>query len=366
MKTDIVVIGAGIVGLAIARATSKAGMETVIVEQEKCIAAGISARNSGVVHAGLYYAPNSLKAKLSVEGRDRLYRFCEQKRVPHRKTGKIIFAKTDDQHDALISLANRARANGIEDIWQLDSSDARRLEPALDVSAALYSPLTGIVDTSKFATALLHEAETHGAVLALRTTVSRISQKAGHWTLTFSHEQEKLLARWVINSAGLGAQMLASAIDALPQSMVPKLHYAKGTYFSYLGKQPFTHLIYPLPHDGGLGVHLTIDMNGGARFGPDVEWVGAIDYDVRPERHAVFYAAARQIWPEIDAAKLYPDFAGIRPKLSGTGHGDLDFVISGPSDHGLAGLINLFGIESPGLTSAMAIAQHVKHLIATQ
>ncbi|PNU04790.1 FAD-dependent oxidoreductase [Novosphingobium guangzhouense] len=363
MQFDCAIIGAGIVGLAIARALANTGMSVVLIEQEGRIAGGISSRNSGVIHAGIYYPPGSLKARLCVEGRERLYDFCARAGVPHRKVGKLIFAAGPEQSAELDRLSANAAAGGVDDLVRLDAAQIRRMEPALDSRDCLFSPSTGIVDVAALALALLGEAEASGALLALRTPVERIEQAAGIWRVHLAEEEEPVEAAWVVNCAGLSAVALAGTIEALSPPALPVMRYAKGVYFAYSGRHPFNHLVYPLPEPGGLGVHLTLDLDGAIRFGPDVEWIDAVDYQVPADRHAAFATAAQRIWPELDPDRLHPDFAGVRPKISGKGQPNADFVISGPEDHRLPGLVNLFGIESPGLTSSLAIGEHVRGMI---
>src|SRR5574338_266748 len=330
-RIDCLVVGAGVVGLAVARALAQAGREVVIVERHGRIGSETSARNSGVIHAGLYYPAGSLKARLCRRGRDLLYVFCAEHGVAHRRCGKLIVATALGQLPALAAIAKAARANGVEDLQELDGPAALALEPALTpaCAAALHSPSTGIVDV-------------HGLMLAL-----------------LGEGAPGLTARWVINCAGLGAVDLARATAGLPAAAVPALRYAKGNYFTLSGRAPFSRLIYPVPEPGGLGVHLTLDLAGQARFGPDVEWVDELDYTVDPARAPAFEAAVRAYWSALPGGGLTPDYAGIRPKISGPSEPAADFRIDGPAEHGVAGIINLFGIESPGLTASLAIGEWV-------
>jgi L-2-hydroxyglutarate oxidase LhgO len=361
---DALVVGAGVVGIAVARALALGGRSVLLLEGEAHFGTGTSSRNSEVIHAGIYYPPDSLKTRLCIEGRERLYRFCRDNSVEHRKTGKIIFAHTIDQLFALDAILARARAAGVGDIEALDARQAAQLEPALACAGALWSPSTGIVDSHGLMQAMLGEAEAQGAQLVLGTRVAGIARKDENWWIRIEGDAEAIVsARLLVNSAGLGAQRLAGQIEGLAPVDIPPLHLARGNYFFYSGRVPFSRLIYPVPEPGGLGMHLTLDLNGQARFGPDVEWVETIDYAVDANRRDRFEAAARRIWPALDAAKLYPGYSGIRPKISGPTEPAGDFIIAGPRDHGLPGLVNLFGIESPGLTASLAIAALVTELL---
>ncbi|WP_230293175.1 NAD(P)/FAD-dependent oxidoreductase [Croceicoccus sp. Ery5] len=357
---DAIVVGAGVVGLAIARDLALAGRAPLVLDGEAQFGSWTSSRNSEVIHAGLYYPEGSLKARLCVEGRGLLYDFCKARGVPHRRTGKIIFAHDAAQTGELDAIEARGRQAGVRDLIRLDRDAVRALEPELACAGALLSPSTGIVDSHALMLALLGEAEAHGAMLVTGSRVARIARAGGLWQVFLDGADEAVVASPVlVNSAGLAAQELALAIEKLDPAHVPPAFYARGVYFTYGGKVPFRHLIYPVPEPGGLGTHLTLDLNGQARFGPDVEWIDAVDYTVDPARHAKFAAAARRIWPALDPARLQAGYAGVRPKITGPGEAAGDFVISGPADHGCAGLVNLFGIESPGLTSSMAIARLV-------
>ncbi len=365
-RIDCVVIGAGVVGLAIARAFALAGREVVIVEADNGIGNGISSRNSEVIHAGIYYRPGSLKAKLCVEGRVLLYRYCEERHVAHQRCGKLLVATSAEQAGRMQAIAAHAAQNGVHDLSAIDAAHARELEPALDCVGALLSPSTGIVDSHGLMQQLLADAEAHGAMLALQSRVVAARRTGGGIVLdvvTTDGDQMQLSAGLVINAAGLAAPRLARCFEGLAPEHIPTAYFAKGNYFSLSGKTPFSRLIYPLPEDGGLGVHLTLDLAGQARFGPDVEWLDvkddrALDYAVDLRRSERFYASIRRYWPALPDAALQASYSGVRPKLTGTGKEE-DFLISGPDRHGYAGLINLFGIESPGLTSSLAIAQYV-------
>lgn len=364
-RIDCLVVGAGVVGLAVARSLALAGREVVVAERHARIGSEISARNSGVIHAGLYYPAGSLKARLCRRGRDLLYEFCARHGVEHRRCGKLIVATSIEQRPALEAVAAAAHANGVDDIQMLDAAAARALEPALSCVAALASPSTGIVDVHGLMQALLGEAQSAGASLALGSPVAALVPGPDGVAVQLENEAGPgLAARWVVNCAGLGAVDLARRTVDMPAAAIPRLHYAKGNYFALAGRPPFARLIYPLPEPGGLGVHLTLDLAGQARFGPDVEWVEQLDYRVDPKRAPAFEAAVRAYWSTLPAGRLAPDYAGIRPKLSAPGEPAADFHIAGPAEHGVPGLIQLFGIESPGLTASLAIGEWVAEMVA--
>ena len=362
-KVDAVVVGAGVVGLAAARALALAGLEVVILESEGAIGTGVSSRNSEVIHAGIYYPAGSLKAALCVRGRDRLYAYCAERALPHRRCGKLIVASRPADAGKLEAILERGRANGVHDLRRLPAAEALALEPELACAGALLSPSTGIVDSHALMTSLLGDAENAGALLALRSPFVRARRDGARWVVeSGGDEAYAVSARWLVNAAGLGAQQAAHAIDGFPAAAVPARHIAKGHYFSLAGRTPFRRLVYPTPVDGGLGVHLTLDLGGQARFGPDVEWLApdaVLDYAVDVGRRAAFETDIRRYWPGLPEGALQPAYTGIRPKLSGPGAPAADFVIDGPARHGVAGIVNLFGIESPGLTSSMAIADEV-------
>jgi len=363
---DCVVVGAGAIGLAIARALALAGRDVVVIEAETGIGTGISARNSEVIHAGIYYPKNSLRALFCVAGRRALYRFCAERAVPHRRVGKLIVATRDDELATLAGLGRAAAANGVDDLVPLTGPQARALEPALDAKAALLSPSTGIIDSHAYMLALQGEAEDHGAAFAFGTRVDGGAIGETEIEIHVSGpEERRVRAKTLVNAAGLGAPPLAAGLTGFPPARVPRRFFAKGSYFSLSGPAPFSHLVYPVPVPGGLGVHLTLDLAGRARFGPDVEWTQSIDYAVDPARAGRFYAEIRRYYPALADGALQPDYAGIRPKITGPGEPPADFVIQGPRDHGVPGLVNLFGIESPGLTASLAIADHVTALIGT-
>lgn len=353
-QVDCVVIGAGVVGLAIARQLTMAGREVLICEAEGQIGQHCSSRNSEVIHAGLYYPTGSLKARLCVQGRAMLYRYCAERHIPHQRIGKLLLANTAVDMPRLQDIARRAAANGVDDLQWLDAAGVRALEPALNAHAALHSPSTGIVDSHALLQTLLTDAQAHGAQLACHSPLSRGRVVADGMELAIAGITIK--ARLVINAAGLWAPKVAASIAGVPRETIPTAHYARGVYFSLSGRSPFLRLIYPLPEAGGLGCHLTLDLAGQARFGPDVEWIDGVDYRLDPTRAAAFYHSIRRWWTQLPDGALQPGYAGVRPKLAGPGQPDADFVIQGPAQHGVAGLINLYGIESPGLTSCLALA----------
>lgn len=357
---DCAVIGAGVVGLAVARRLAMAGRDVLVLEAAEAIGTGISSRNSEVIHAGIYYPKDSLKARLCVAGRRALYDYCASHGVGHRRCGKLIVATAQDQIAGLDGLRQKALANGVEDVEFLSGEQARRMEPALHAVAALHSPSTGIIDSHGLMLAYRGEAEDHGAMLAFRTPVRAGALESGGIVLMIDNpERTRLRCRTVVNSAGLFAQALAHNIAGLERATIPPCYYAKGNYFTLAGRSPFTRLIYPAPEIAGLGTHLTLDLAGQAKFGPDVEWIEAIDYTVDPRRGDKFYAAVREYWPGLPDGALQPGYAGIRPKIQGPNDPAVDFMIQGPEGHGVPGLVNLYGIESPGLTSSLALADEV-------
>jgi len=366
---DCVVAGAGVVGLAIARALALSGREVLVVEKAAAIGTGTSSRNSEVIHAGLHYAPGSLKARLCVEGRERLYAYCREHGVAHRRTGKLTVAVEPNQLDRLRAIQTNALSCGVGDLELLTRSEAESLEPALTCAAALLSPSTGIVDSQALMLSLRGDAEAAGASFAMLTVVSGASIETDGIridTRDADGEGFTLKAGALVNAAGLDAQALAGRIEGFPQDLVPPLWLARGNYFALSGRSPFSRLIYPVPVHGGLGVHLTLDMSGSARFGPDVEWIDSVDYTVDPGRSAAFYDEIRRYWPGLADGVLQPAYAGVRPKLSGPGQPTADFIVQGPADHGAGQIVNLFGIESPGLTSSLAIADHVVELLSLE
>jgi L-2-hydroxyglutarate oxidase LhgO len=367
-----VVIGAGVVGLACARALARRGIETVILERHAAFGSETSARNSEVIHAGLYYPSGSRKAALCVAGRHALYDFCAAHGVNHRRCGKLVVATDAAQLPKLQALQQQGLANGVDDLHLIDAAEARALEPALACAAALHSPATGIVDSHGLMLALLGDAERHGAALAVGSPfvggrVAEKGKRGGGLVVEVADGSDggrgstQLAARLVINAAGLSAPRVAARLAGFPSEHCPPAHFAKGNYYALAGQAPFSRLIYPLPEPGGLGVHLTLDLAGQARFGPDVEWLpgdwlDAPDYGVDPRRADGFYAEVRRYWPQLADGALAPAYCGVRPKISGAGEPAADFLIQGPQAHGIDGLVNLFGIESPGLTASLAVA----------
>jgi L-2-hydroxyglutarate oxidase LhgO len=362
-KVECVVIGAGVIGLAIARRLAQAGREVIILEAAEGIGTVTSSRNSEVIHAGIYYPAGSLMARMCVAGKRALYEYCGEHGIPHRNCGKLIVATTPKETLRLQSIRAHAEANGVNDLQTLSGDAARALEPALNCDAALLSPSTGIIDSHAFMLALRGDAEDAGAACAFHTPLARGKAAAGRIQIDAGGNAPMTLeCGLLVNAAGLGASAVARNLDGMPIDLIPPSYLAKGNYFSCSARAPFSRLIYPVPEPGGLGVHLTLDMAGQARFGPDVEWVETIDYAVDPARAERFYPAIRKYWPDLPDGALMPSYSGIRPKIVPPAVAAQDFLIQGPADHGVAGLINLFGIESPGLTSSLAIADHVAEL----
>jgi len=359
-RVECVVVGAGVVGLAVARQLALQGREVIVLEAAEAIGTGTSSRNSEVIHAGIYYRADSLMARFCVAGRRALYDYCRDHGVPHRACGKLIVATTEAEAGKLASIRAHAEANGIDDLQALDGAAARALEPALNCVAALLSPSTGILDSHAYMLALRGDAEERGAALAFHAPLLSARPDDGGFALEIGGAAPMTLGcRLLINSAGLNAPAVGRTIATMPPALVPQAYLAKGNYFTCNARAPFTHLIYPVPEPGGLGVHLTLDLAGQARFGPDVEWVEQLDYVVDPARAARFYPAIRRYWPSLPDGALAPGYSGIRPKIVPPAVAVQDFVVQTPREHGVAGLINLFGIESPGLTASLAIADHV-------
>ena len=357
---QILVIGAGVIGLAVGRAAAVAGHDVIVAEQADAIGTGISSRNSEVIHAGMYYPTGSLRAKLCARGNRMLYDFCESHGVPHRRCGKLIVATNEAERTRIEAIHAQGQINGVEGLDLIGGNAARDLEPELSCIAALVSPATGIIDGHGYMLALQGDIEAHGGAIAFETPVERLTPTLHGWRVQFGgREPGQLDVDAVANCAGLSAQAVARAIEGYPETRIPKQVLAKGNYFAYSGRPAFTRLIYPTPVDGGLGVHVTLDLAGRMRFGPDVEWIERENYDVDPARAASFYARIRTYWPGLPEGSLVPDYSGIRPKLTGPGEPAADFMIAGPADHGMAGLVNLFGIESPGLTSSLPLADEV-------
>jgi L-2-hydroxyglutarate oxidase LhgO len=365
-RVDTVVVGAGVVGLACARALALAGREVLVLESESAIGTATSSRNSEVIHAGIYYPPGSLKAKLCVAGKLALYRYLGERGLPHRRCGKLVVAAEPSQLGYLEKLRAQAHANGVGDLRLLTEQETKALEPELACVAALESPSTGIIDSHAYMLALQGDAENAGATVAFRSPVLSGRVRDGGIEIEAGGDGgTRLLARRVVNSAGLFAPQTAAAIAGFPRGRVPPQRYCKGNYFSLAGRSPFRRLIYPVPEKAGLGVHLTLDLAGQARFGPDVEWIDRIDYAVDPRRGERFYRAIRTYWPGLRDGALQPAYSGIRPKIQQDPDAPArDFMIEGPDDHGVPGLVNLFGIESPGLTASLAIAERVSGLLA--
>ncbi len=361
---DCVVVGAGVLGLAIARELGRAGRETLVLERHDHVGAETSSRNSEVIHGGLYYPSNSLKALTCVRGRELLYAFCERRGVPHRRCGKLIVATDPTQLPELERIADGARFCGVDNLEFMHKSAAQSLEPALRCVGALNSPSTGIIDAHALMLALLGEAEADGVAIVRRCAVTRLALVSRAIEIRIENDNgAPLRARWLINAAGLGAVALADCFDGFPQAHVPEIYLAKGSYFAFSGRAPFSRLVYPIPERGGLGIHMTLDLAGRARFGPDVEWVSELDFTVEDYRSRAFYPAVRRYFPALPDGALEPAYAGIRPKLSGPGEPAADFRIDGPADHDVPGVVNLFGIESPGLTAALAIAERVAKIV---
>jgi len=359
-RVECVVVGAGVIGLAVARALALAGIEVLVLEQAYTIGFETSSRNSEVIHGGLYYPLGSLKARSCVEGRHRLYGYCRERGVPYARLGKLIVATSEAEIAGLEKIASTARGNGVEDLEWLSPTQARRLEPALNCVAALLSPSTGIIDSHALMLAYQGEAEAAGAIVVLRTPALSGSVRHGGFELAIGgDEPTRIRCRFLVNAAGLHAPALARMIEGIPPETIPPAYFCRGVYFTLSGPAPVRRLIYPVPVPGGLGVHITLDLARQARFGPDVEWISAVDYTVDPTRGEVFYAAIRTYWPGLPDGALQPGYAGIRPKISGPGEPAADFVVQGPDAHGVPGLVNLYGIESPGLTASLPLADEV-------
>lgn len=362
-QVECVVIGAGVVGLAVARSLALQGREVMVLEAADAIGTGTSSRNSEVIHAGLYYPQGSLKARLCVQGRDMLYAYCEARGIPYRRCGKLIVATHPSQLDGLRAIEAKARANGVMDLQWLTPQEAQALEPALSCVGALLSPSTGIVDSHAYMLALQGDLENGGGMVAFHSPVAQVLCSTQGCTVQ-TDDGTALSARVVINAAGLTAPDVARRFQGHSHGGLPHAHYAKGNYFTLAGKAPFSHLIYPVPEAAGLGVHLTLDLGGQAKFGPDVQWVErADDLQVDPARGDAFYGEVRKYWPGLQDGALAPGYAGMRPKIHGPDEPAADFLILGPVQLGVPGVVHLLGIESPGLTSALAIAQEVAALV---
>ena len=364
-QVECVGIGAGVVGLAVARALALAGREVMVLEAAPAIGTGISSRNSEVIHAGIYYPAGSLKARLCVQGKGKLYDYCAERGIGHRRCGKLIVATRQQLMPQLQDIIERAVRNGVNDLVMLSRDEARALEPELTCEAALYSPSTGIVDSHALMLALQGDLENAGGLVVLNSPLAQ-AQCAPSAIDMIARDGSCLRAKIVVNAAGLQAPALARCFKGLESRHVPTAYFAKGNYFTLAGRAPFNHLIYPVPEAAGLGVHLTLDLGGQAKFGPDVQWVSSPDdLVVDPARGQAFYAEVRKYWPALEDGALIAGYAGIRPKIHAADAPACDFLIQGPAQHGVAGLVNLFGIESPGLTSALAIGDHVRELTAS-
>lgn len=366
-SVDCIVIGAGVVGLACARALALAGREVVILEAAETIGTEVSSRNSEVIHAGIYYPKDSLKATLCVRGKHQLYEYCRTHGIAYKQLGKLIVATDHNETHVLQEIKNRAEANGVLDLEWVTAQDLKQMEPEISAIRALYSPSTGIIDSHGLMLALLGDAERAGAMLAVKSRVigGRIEHELPILLKVQIEEHEEILhARTVINSAGLSAPSLAHSILGFPKEKIPQGYYCKGNYFTLNCPARFNHLIYPVPNSAGLGVHLTLDLAGCARFGPDTEWVDELNYDVDINRANSFYEAIRRYWPHLPNHSLAPGYVGIRPKITGPNEKAGDFTIQTESEHGVSGWVNLFGIESPGITASLAIADEVASLCA--
>jgi L-2-hydroxyglutarate oxidase LhgO len=363
-SVDAVVIGAGVVGLAVARELANAGREVLILEAESHFGTQTSSRNSEVIHAGIYYPTGSLKARLCVQGREMLYRYCVERGVPHRQIGKVLVASTEDERTVLAKYAHQAAINGVM-LEPLDSAGVRSLEPEVKAVSGLWSPSTGIIDSHGLMLALLGDAQARDAMLVVQTPVTGVRViDRGFELSTGGADPMRLRCRMLVNSAGLAAQQMAASIEGLAPQHVPPAYYAKGHYFSLAARAPFTHLVYPMPDEAGLGIHVTLDLAGRCKFGPDVtRWLSAPDYVFEEGLEPRFAAAIRRYWPGLPDGALQPDYTGVRPKVSGPGQAAGDFVLQGPGAHSVTGLVNLFGIESPGLTASLAIAREVASML---
>lgn len=366
-RIDCAVIGAGVVGLAIARALANQGREVMVFETASLIGSETSSRNSEVIHAGIYYTPNSKKAKFCVAGKTALYEYIEDRGVGYKRCGKLIVATSTGKIEKLRTIKARAAVNGVEDLVELSKEDVFALEPECQCEAALLSPSTGIIDTHSYMLSLQADIEAAGGMVVLNAHVQSTQASANALRVRVESQGTvmDLQARTLINSAGLWAPEIAKSMKGFPSSLVPKPYYAKGVYFTLSEKAPFSHLIYPVPENSAsLGVHYTMDLNNQPRFGPDVEWVESFEYDVDPDRADKFYPMIRDFWPGLPEGSLQPSYSGIRPKIHAPGETSRDFLILGPDDHGIPGLVHMLGIESPGLTSSLAIGDHVASIVS--
>ena len=361
---DTIIVGAGVIGLAIARQLSMTGQSVLVLEEASRAGTETSSRNSEVIHAGIYYPIGSLKARLCVEGRELLYEFCDTHGVLTKKIGKLIVASTTEEEAKLHTIANLAKANGVHDLQWLSKSDAAVMEPEVRCTRALFSPSTGIIDASGFMLALQGDAEAHGAVFAFNTSFQKARKQTDVFIViaTDTHgDSIQLTSRSLINCAGHGAHEVARNTERYSIERSPPRYLAKGSYCSVSGKSPFTHLVYPVPVAGALGIHATLDLAGGLRLGPDIQWVDTVRYILSPALSEVFAASVSSYWPAVRDRALTSSYCGIRPKIHSPQEAFADFMIQGTADHGVQGLVNLFGIESPGLTASLALARHVQN-----
>lgn len=359
-RVDCIVVGAGVIGLATARALAKKGHEVVVLETEAEIGSHTSSRNSEVIHAGIYYLPGSLKAILCLEGKKMLYAYCREKAVGHKRIGKLILATSPDEVKTLHQYRARALENGLQDLTWLNADEVSDLEPEIECTSALLSPSTGIIDAHELMICLQADVEASGGAVVCHSSVIGIEVAGEGFIVRVAGDEEYVVsARLLVNAAGLWAPEVAASISALDRDLIPAHYFAKGHYYTLNGKAPFRRLVYPVAGEAGLGIHLTLDMTGQGRFGPDVQWVDTLDYDFDNMRKTEFVTAIRRYYPGLDESRLVEGYAGIRPKLCGPGDRPADFLIQGPEQHEIPGLVNLFGIESPGLTSSLAIADRV-------
>jgi len=363
-RVDCAVIGAGVVGLAIARELALAGREVIVIEAEDAIGTHTSSRNSEVIHAGLYYPTGSLKARLCTAGKQMLYAYCAERGVPHRNTGKIVVAASDDEIPKLEDYVAKAATNGVDDLRWLSRAELRELEPEVECVAGFLSPSTGIIDSHALMLAYQGDAENQGAVIVFKSPLRAGEVTGDGITLEIGGAEPMTIAcNAVVNAAGLFAQNVSRSIQGIPAASIPPQYFAKAHYYTLAGRPPFRRLVYPVASNAHLGVHVTLDLAGQVRFGPDVSWVDGVDYAFDPAREPLFYQAIRKYYPALKDGQLQPGYTGIRPKISGPKEAAADFMIQGPKEHGVTGLVNLYGIESPGLTASMAIAQHVRELL---
>jgi len=363
-NVDVIIVGAGVIGLAIAAKLSKKYSRVLLVDKNMSFGEETSSRNSEVIHAGIYYPENSLKAKLCVKGKQQLYQYCQQRHIPHQKIGKLLVANNTKEEASLEKILTQAQRNGVDDLSWQSKAQLKCSTPALAASSALLSPSTGIIDVHGYMQSLLADAESNGAIFVGQTRLVSAHPNSHGFDVRLNSQGESIALQcaFLINCAGLHASTVASAIDGMPKQHIPTIHYCRGHYFSYQGKSPFQQLIYPIPSANGLGIHASLNIAGQLKFGPDTQYINHIDYRVDPTLKTKFVQAIVKYFPKLDVNKLQPDYAGIRPKLQGANEGFKDFIIENEHAHGIAGLINLFGIDSPGLTSSLAIAQYVEHL----